>query len=185
MGFVMAVIRPAMPGDFGAIACVFHEAIHQIAKRDYTEGQLRAWSPSQRTAEHWRRRTGELEVKVAVTENVLAGFIGFSRSGYIDLLFTRPDFVRRGIARALLLEAETMLRQLGVRTAWTQASLTARDFFQVMGYVILREQTVRCSGVELGNYRMEKTLIQGGPPNGGPTAPPGSSTAFGGPPAVG
>lgn len=180
----MAVIRPAITCDFGAIACVFHDAIHQIAKHDYTEEQLRAWSPGELTAEHWQRRTRELEVKVAVTDNVLAGFIGFSRSGYIDLLFIRPDFVRRGVATALLLDAETTLRKLGVRTVWTQASLTARHFFEVMGYGILREQTVRCNGVELRNYRMEKTLTQGAAPNGGPKEPPGSPTAVGGPPSV-
>jgi putative acetyltransferase len=156
----MLVVRPALESDFGALGRVFHGAVHQIAKRDYTEEQMRAWSPGELGAEHWRRRTVKLEVRVAALESVVAGFIGFSRSGYIDLLFVLPEFARRGVARALLLNAESLLGQLGVESAWTEASLTARGFFQAMGYRAAREQTVCCGGVELRNCRMEKSLPQ-------------------------
>ena len=164
----MHVVRPALESDFGAIGRVFHEAVRQIARRDYTEDQVRAWSPGQRDAAHWQRRMIKLEARVAALESVVAGFIGFSHCGYIDLLFVRPEVVRRGIARALLLEAESSLGQLGVATAWTEASLTARGFFQAMGYGTVREQTVCCGGVELRNYRMEKVLTQDGPLACGP-----------------
>ena len=156
----MLLIRPALDPDFGAIGRVFHDAIRQIARRDYSEEQVRAWSPRELGPEHWQRRTAKLEVRVAVLGNVVAGFIGFSHSGYIDLLFVRPDCVRRGIATALLLEAESVLGQLGVETAWTEASRTARGFFQGMGYSAVREQTVSCGGVELRNCHMEKVLTQ-------------------------
>jgi putative acetyltransferase len=161
----MLVVRPALESDFGAIGRVFHEAVRQIARRDYTEDQVRTWSPRQLDAAHWQQRTVKLEVRVAALESVVAGFIGFSHSGYIDLLFVHPEFVRRGVARALLLEAESLLGQLGVETAWTEASLTARGFFQAMGYGTVREQTVCCGGVELRNYRMEKVLTQDGAAN--------------------
>jgi putative acetyltransferase len=38
-------------------------------------------------------------VLVAVEGDAVAGFVGFSPSGHIDLLFTSPDSVRRGIGR--------------------------------------------------------------------------------------
>jgi putative acetyltransferase len=156
----MLVIRPALAPDFGAIGGVFHDAVHQIAKRDYTPEEVAAWSPREFDAAHWQRRTAQLDVRVAVLERALAGFIGFSQLGYIDLLFVRPEFVRRGIARQLLLEAERVLGQLNVKRAWTEASLAARSFFQAMGYAIVREQTVCCGGAKLRNFRMEKTLTQ-------------------------
>ena len=158
----MLVIRPALVSDFGTMARAFHDSVRQAARQDYTEDQLRAWSPEILSPEHWQRRTANLEVRVALMGEALAGFIGFTLAGYIDLLFTRPEFVRQGVAKTLLREAEDALTKLGVTTAWTEASLTARRFFEAMGYRFVREQTVCCGGVELRNCRMEKTLTQGG-----------------------
>jgi putative acetyltransferase len=154
----MLLIRPVLESEYSAIGRVFHDAIQQIARLDYTEEQVQAWSPRVLDAARWKQRTAKLDVRVAVLQGEVGGFIGFAPSGYIDLLFVRPEFVRRGIARALLLEAEGALAQLGVATTWTEASRTARGFFQAMGYSIVREQTVCCDGVELRNYRMEKGL---------------------------
>lgn len=160
------MIRPILDPDLGAIGRIYHDAVRQVAKHDYTEEQVRAWSPRPFDAAHWQHRITNLVVRVAVLENVVVGFIGFAPFGHIDLLFVRPEFVRRGIARALLLDAERDLAQSGVKTAWTEASLTARDFFQAMGYQLVREQTVCCGGIDLRNFRMERRLTPGAPFNG-------------------
>ena len=167
----MLMIRPALESDFAAIGRVFHSAVRRIANRDYTEEQVRAWSPGEFGAERWQQRTAKLEVRVAVLDNVIAGFIGFSHSGYIDLLFVAPEFARRRIAAALLLEAESALRLLGVKAAWTEASLTAHGFFQAMGYSTVREQTVCIRGVSMRNYRMEKLMAKDAATNLNPPAP--------------
>jgi putative acetyltransferase len=151
-------IRPAGPSDYALIARIFHAAIRQNAKPYYTDEQLRAWSPGELPPEHWQRRTAMLRVNVAVVGNVVAGFVGFAPSGHLDLLFTSPEFVRRGVARALLADAENALRRLDVEIAWADVSLAAQPFFQVMGYRAVREQTVLCRGVSLRNCRMEKAL---------------------------
>lgn len=151
-------IRPPLATDFAGIGVVFHEAVHGLAKADYTPEQLHAWAPALLGAEHWRRRTAALEMRVCLVEGRLAGFIGFSVAGYIDLLFTRPEFARRGVARALLLEAERWLWEVDVRRTTTHASLTARPFFEAMGYSCILSQTVECRGVELRNFEMAKRL---------------------------
>jgi putative acetyltransferase len=155
----MPLIRPALADDFIAVAQIFHESIHHLAARDYTKEQLETWSGAKRSAEHWRIRTKDLKVKIAWMENTPAGFIGYSHDGHIDLLFTCPSFARRGIARALVLDAESDLLSRKTATAWTEASLTARTFFEAMGYTMVREQTVRCNGVDLNNCRMDKALL--------------------------
>ena len=109
---------------------------------------------------------------MAEIDSAIVGFIGFSPVGHIDLLFVRPDFVRRGIGRTLVLEAEEFLRQSGVGMAWTEASLTAHGFFHAAGYREVRQQNVCCGGVDLRNYRMERLLIQpDGPANGSQPSP--------------
>lgn len=156
----MFEIRPALKADFSAIGDIFHDAVHQVARGHYTQEQLRAWSPGPFDAAHWQRRAAQLEMRVAVLDRTPAGFIGFSRVGYVDLLFVRPEFVRRGFGRKLLVEAERFLAQSNVKIAWTDASATARSFFEAIGYTIVREQTARCGDTELHNYRMEKILPQ-------------------------
>lgn len=151
-------IRPPLPTDFAGIGVVFHEAVHGIAQADYTLEQLHAWAPTLLGAEHWRQRTAALEVRVGLVDGRLAGFIGFSVAGYIDLLFTRPEFARRGVARALLLDAERWLWEVGIRRTTTHASLAARPFFEAMGYTCLQSRTVECRGVALRNFEMAKGL---------------------------
>ena len=41
---------------------------------------------------------------------------------------------------------------------YTEASITARPFFEAQGFVILAPQVVSCRGAEFVNYRMEQRL---------------------------
>ncbi len=152
----MVVIRSALASDHHAIARVFHDSVHQIACQDYSDEQLDAWSPRELPAEYWQQRTAGLEVRVALLDEALAGFIAFTHAGYIDLLYTHPEFARRGVARALLRDAESTLGALGVKMLWTEASVTARGFFEAMGFRVVQQQTVECSNVQMRNYRMQK-----------------------------
>jgi putative acetyltransferase len=163
----MILIRAAAIADFRTIAQIFHDSVRKIARQDYTEDELKAWSPGERPPEYWLERTAHLDVRVALVHHILAGFIGFSRMGYIDLLFTRPESVRCGVARTLLSDAETTLRRLGVPVVSTDASLAARGFFLAMGYSVVREQTVDCGGIQLRNCHMNKSLIAEHPNLGG------------------
>ena len=156
------VIRPAGADDFKTIASIFHDAVRQVAIRDYTQEQVEAWSPSEHSVEHWVKRTAALKVRLAAlseTPATAAGFIGFADDGFIDLLFTRPEFLRRGIARSLLRDAESDLQKNCVARAYANVSLTARPFFEAMGYRSVKSQRVWCRSVEFQNFRMEKNLI--------------------------
>jgi putative acetyltransferase len=157
----MRLIRSVQASDFAHIARIFDTAIRETARSHYTEEQLEAWSPEQRSPDHWQRRTSELTVLVAVLDETVAGFVGFSPNGHIDLLFTSPDLVRRGIGRALIVEAERRLVTVGATIAWADVSLAAQPFFEAMGYRVVKEQVVFCRCVELRNLLMQKTLTAG------------------------
>jgi len=43
---------------------------------------------------------------------------------------------------------------------FTEASITARPFFEAQGFAVLAPQVVRCRGVEFVNYRMERVLAE-------------------------
>ena len=55
---------------------------------------------------------------------------------------------------ALIAEA----RRVGLARLFTEASITARPFFEAHGFTVLAAQVVTCRGVEFVNYRMERRL---------------------------
>ncbi|MFC6235817.1 GNAT family N-acetyltransferase, partial [Leucobacter soli] len=58
----------------------------------------------------------------------------------------------------LLAEAERRARTSGVAELYTDASITARPFFERRGFRVEREQRQVRSGAELVNFRMRKRL---------------------------
>jgi putative acetyltransferase len=66
--------------------------------------------------------------------------------------------VGRGVGRRLYEAAEREAGELGLESVSTEASLTARPFFERLGFRVVREQTVVRRGVGLTNFVMEKRL---------------------------
>ena len=84
----------------------------------------------------------------------LAGFGDLDpAAGYLDRLYVRREFQRRGVARALCDALEQASR---ARPLTTHASRTARPFFEKRGYRVLRPQQVERRGQQLENFVMEK-----------------------------
>jgi putative acetyltransferase len=59
---------------------------------------------------------------------------------------------------ALVAEA----RGVGLARLFTEASITARPFFEAHEFTVLAPQVVMCRGVEFVNYRMERVLAEPG-----------------------
>jgi len=152
------VLRPSRPGDLEQIATLFHDSVHQVAGADYNARQLDAWAPPGFDRSRWQDRLAGEEVVVAEFAVGLAGFCAWTGQGYLDLLFVHPSCLRRGVATALLAEAEQFLRAHQVARVHTQASITAQPFFLRQGYRLVQHQTVHVRGVDLPNAVMEKLL---------------------------
>jgi putative acetyltransferase len=74
------------------------------------------------------------------------------------MLYCRKDAVRRGVGSRLYGAVEERARQWGLKRIFTEASITARPFFERHGFRIVRERTVVVRGVEMTNFAMEKSL---------------------------
>jgi putative acetyltransferase len=151
-------VRPLCVRDAADVARIFYAAVTEGAARDYSEAERRAWAGDAPDPRYWTERLARLSGMVAALDGRVAGFIATDGSGHVDLVFVDPGFAGRGIGRALLraVEAEALAR--GVTRLTTDASRTARPFFERQGFEALREQRVERRGVVLVNHRMEKTL---------------------------
>lgn len=152
------LIREALESDIESLVAVFTAAVHALAGGAYTAEQCAAWAPISPDPDAWRNRLSGLNVLLACEGEQVAGFIGYARSGHVDLLFTAPQFARHGVATALFDAACADIRRAGARCLSTGASLVARPFFERWGFVVVAEEVVQRQGVALRRFRMTRDL---------------------------
>lgn len=155
---VSAKDRPYEPTDLQSVIEIYTTSIRSLAAPHYSPEQLAAWAPIPPEAAHWKERLSPLHTIVAECDGVLAGFASYTQDGYLDFLFTRPGFARRGVATKLYQRVESALRAVGVPRVTTQASLAARPFFDRHGFQVDTEECVECRGSYLTRFAMHKQL---------------------------
>lgn len=151
-------IRPYVATDASTLVSLFRASVREIASRDYTASQIRAWAPDHIDGGRLGQECASRPTWIAEVEGRIAGFSDLEPDGHVDMLYVHPDFQRRGVARALLMHIEKAARAAGLRRLYTEASITARPVFEAMGFRTIAPQTVTVGGVPMMNYRMERCL---------------------------
>lgn len=88
----------------------------------------------------------------------VVGFADITKDGYLNRMFVHKNHQGQGIASALLRVLEYEMTQLGVTEIHTDASITAKPFFERHGFVTVQPQTVTVRGVSMVNFKMVKAL---------------------------
>ena len=155
-----AQIRAYQAGDASAIVRLFYETVHSVNRADYSEEQVEAWAPDMPNQQAWHARMSEpaRRTLVAAENDEVVGFAELEDDGHLDMLYLRGDVVGRGVGRRLYEAVEGEAKDSGLGRIFTEASVTARPFFERNGFRVVREQRVLCRGVEMTNFAMEKPL---------------------------
>jgi N-acetylglutamate synthase-like GNAT family acetyltransferase len=162
-GGVGMIIRRARDEDSEQIVRIFHETIHKVNVRDYTREQVDAWSPRMPNREEWTvRRLHTRATFVADEGGIIAGFGELERDGHVDCFYCHHEWQRQGVGSAILARIEREAAQLGLGRLFTEASITAKPFFEARGFRVVARQTAVRRGVALVNFRMEKELASEG-----------------------
>jgi len=143
--------------DIEAIVSLFYETVHCINAKDYTMEQLAVWAPAsqQKSKLHtWKVSFNQNLTYVARSANQIVGFSDMTYSGYLDRLYVHKDAQNQGIATALVDKLEYEAKKLKLASMTTDASITAKPFFEKRGFTIIQKQIVERSGVQLANYEM-------------------------------
>jgi putative acetyltransferase len=154
---VAIIIRPYEPSDLDAVIAIFQRAVRETAVKDYNEAQIQAWSQVDRS--RWEMRRMDRPTWVAVVHERLAGFTDLEPNGHLDMLFVHPANNGKGVASALLQTVEDVARKQNLSRIFTEASITARPFFEKRGFQVITPQVVEIRGQWLKNFRMEKWLL--------------------------
>jgi putative acetyltransferase len=144
--------------DVEAIARVFTDSVHELARDHYDDTQRAAWAPRQIDLDEWRAKLASIQVLVADREGTLAGFIGYESDGHVVLLYTASHAARSGVASRLYERVERDWIAVGVKRAYAEVSLAARPFFESRGFVVEHEERVVRRGATFTRFAMAKAL---------------------------
>ena len=143
-------IRRYNAEDLSAIASLFRGAVYG-ACAFYTREQLNAWASADVSS--WAGSLLQNDARVAEEDGEIVGFADMTADGYLDRLYVRKDFFRRGVGNALCDALENACSKSCFRV---YASAMAKPFFEKRGYVCLHDNIAVRQGVAIRNYYMEK-----------------------------
>src|SRR4029077_563741 len=156
----MVTLRPYRPDDAPALLALFRHTIRRVNSRDYSPAQIAAWASDDIDTVSWFGRFTGRYVPVAEEARHPVGFAELEPNGHIDRVYVSADHQQRGIGRQLLAAVVAEARRFGLARLFTEASITARPFFEAQGFTVLSPQVVRSRGAEFVNYRMERVLTE-------------------------
>ena len=155
-------IREFQSFDVNQIIPLFYETVHSVNAVDYSIEQLNAWAPIDELEfklENWRESLSNNFAYVAEINDKIIGFCDMDCNGHLNRLYIHKDFQKQGIATALLHMIESKAKEMGLYKINTEASITAKPFFEHHGYQVINSQIVERRNVLLINYKMIKKLV--------------------------
>ena len=140
---------------------VFEAAVRTSCAADYTLEQIDAWVRKGDLRRWNRLLMSDLWFMAAlhIPTNEVAGFTSVDPTGYMHSMFVHPAHQHRGVGTFLMSEAEKFAMRFKVAALDAEVSMTARPFFERMGFRVQCAHLSEAFGVEMDNYVMSKPLI--------------------------
>lgn len=154
----MLKVRKAIPEDVEIISRLFRKTIKTINSKDYDPRQLQVWSSRYQDTDWWKDTMRSEYFLVAEKENHIVGFCSVNSTGLLGLMYVHKDFQGNGVGTALMTEIENYSRKLNIRELVSEVSVTAKSFFEKMGFIGSKRQTREMEGIHLTNYIMRKKI---------------------------
>ncbi|WP_432565175.1 GNAT family N-acetyltransferase [Kineococcus sp. SYSU DK003] len=181
------LVRAWEPTDAAPTLELFRLSVHVTAAADYSPVQRAAWTPPGSDVAQWGRRRAAAGTRVAVRDGLVAGFADLSEDGHVGMFHVHPDHARRGVGTALWRDLLGLATARRLARLTVDASLTARPFFENVGFTLVRPQLVRRGGQEFTDLAMQLHLPTGplagadrpgAPGETGETGPPDDEPAL-------
>lgn len=152
------MMREYKASDLEAVVALFGRSVREIAARDYSSAQVSAWAPQVPDWPGWSKRFSEGTAFVCERKDQIAGVVRVEDNGYLDLLYVHPEFQRQGVARLLLERVLVWAKSHGISRLTSDVSVTARPFFEQIGFLLVKPHVVELRGVSFHNFRMERAV---------------------------
>lgn len=152
------VIRRYRFGEEPALFKVFHSAIHLVARRDYSNEQIKAWAPLDLDQDLWTSHIRGINPFVAELPGELVGYADLQANGYIDHFFVSGHHGRCGIGTALMNHLLSEARATSLPELTSDVSRTAQPFYAKFGFTVVEQREPELRGVVIPNALMRLQL---------------------------
>ena len=154
----MISIRTFKSSDVPEIAQLFHDTIRHVNIKDYSEEQVIAWAPDDLYFRDWETKCSGMYTIVAEENGFITGFAELAATGYIDCFYCHKDYQGQGIGSSLFVTLQKKATDLGLHKVYAEVSITAKPFFEKMGFSVIEMESEMVRGQLLAYYRMQKIL---------------------------
>ncbi|MGR3541933.1 MAG: GNAT family N-acetyltransferase [Hasllibacter sp.] len=156
-------LRPFHVDDAWTTRRIMHDAIRFGTAPHYDNAQRVAWAGPSQPPAGWNDRLADhvtlIADDVTAEADVPVGFGTMRRDGYLDLLFVRPEAMRRGIGGTLLDALEEGVADARPPRFTTRASVVLRPLLEARGWHVTGEATQIRDGVALPAFDMQWVVI--------------------------
>jgi putative acetyltransferase len=152
------IIRSFCLQDRASCGELFYQTIHTVCSNDYSNQQLDIWAPEVSRSGDFPRPLENNDCFVAVFDEEIIGFADITKDGYLDRFFVHKDYQGKGMGKRLLSAIEQRALERGLKTITIEASITARPFFEKMGYEMIQKQQKIVKDVAFENFKMKKSF---------------------------
>lgn len=154
----MITIRDFKEEDAPTLWALFFNTVRNVNRRDYTEQQVKAWAQEGFDSQLWLKKMISIQPFVAELDGVIVGYSDVQPSGLVDHIFCHHECQGQGVGRSLMTHLLKQAKAKGLNRIYSEVSITARPFFEHMGFTVVNEQQIEVRGATLTNYVMEKHL---------------------------
>ena len=151
-------IRKLLDDEYEYVIKLIYSSVHEICKNDYSEVELSAWAPENFDRVKFQKALCECYNTVMIDKNDIVGFLSIERDGYLNRLYTHPAHCGKGIATALLLDAQKWAAEEGITEIRLDSSKTAEGFYLKNGFTECGLSVLTHNGVVFRNKTMHKFI---------------------------
>ncbi len=152
-------IRGMKLNEFNTVARLIYDSVHTLCQKDYTKAELDAWVPPDMNMPSFRSSIGRCFAIVAVNDaKEIVGVMSTERNGYVNRLYTRPDYANRGVATSLLHTTEEWAEKRHIKSLTLEASKSAEEFYIKNGFVKAGKVKSVKNGLKFSSTKMRKDL---------------------------
>ncbi|MFM2584862.1 GNAT family N-acetyltransferase [Vibrio campbellii] len=154
----MITIRDFQEEDAPTLWALFFNTVRNVNRRDYTEQQVKAWAQEGFDSQLWLKKMISIQPFVAELDGVIVGYSDVQPSGLVDHFFCHHEYQGQGVGRSLMTHVLKQAEAKGLNRIYSEVSITARPFYEHMGFTVVNEQQIEVRGATLTNYVMERHL---------------------------